>query len=105
MITQAYFEDIHHYIKRALEKAKNSVFIAVAWFTDPELFEVLCRKAEEGIAVELMLIDDKINNGYRIDYGRLSAIRGQQSANSEKMSANNWHKARASRLFGGSYEL
>ena len=64
MITQAYFEDIQHHIKYELEKAKNSIYIAVAWFTDNELFDILCQKADKGVSVELMLMDDEINNGF-----------------------------------------
>jgi len=42
MQTQAYFEDIQRQIKIELREAKESIFVAVAWFTDPELFELLC---------------------------------------------------------------
>ena len=71
MITQAYFEDIQYHIKKELIKAKFSIYIAVACFTDGELFDVLCRKAEDGVDVELMLMDDEINNWSGIKYGRL----------------------------------
>ena len=79
MITQAYFENIQYHIKLELEKAKNSIYIAVAWFTDGELFDILCRKAEDGVSVELMLMDDEINNGSGIDYGRLGVTPPQPS--------------------------
>ena len=88
MITQAYFEDIQHHIKKELNKARSSIYIAVAWFTDSELFKILCLKAQEGVSVKLMLIDDEINNGSGIDYSKLSAISYQQSAKADKMSTN-----------------
>src|ERR1700690_433213 len=69
MITQAYFKDIQHHIKKELEKAKNTIYIAVAWFTDSELFEILCKKVKDGVSVELMLMNDWINNGSRINFG------------------------------------
>ena len=97
MITQAYFEDIQHHIKKELNKAKSSIYIAVAWFTDSELFEILCRKAEDGVSVELMLMDDNINRGSGINYSKLSAISIQQSAKVDKMTANSRHEAGASR--------
>ena len=45
MNTQAYFENIAERISEKLRKAQQSVFIAVAWFTDSSLFELLCKKS------------------------------------------------------------
>lgn len=72
MTTQAYFEDIQHHIKHELSKAKSSIYIAVAWFTDNELFDILCHKAQNGLSIELMLMDDDINNGSGINYEKLA---------------------------------
>jgi hypothetical protein len=62
MISLAYFENIQEVIIDKLLAANKSVIVAVAWMTDPEIFEVLCKKAQEGLVVELMLIQDEINN-------------------------------------------
>jgi hypothetical protein len=38
MQTQAYFENIQQQLIIELEKAQQSIYIAVAWFTDGKLF-------------------------------------------------------------------
>jgi len=40
MQTQAYFENIQQQLILELEKAQQSIYIAVAWFTDGRLFEM-----------------------------------------------------------------
>lgn len=57
MKTQAYFENIQRKINNELEKSKNSIQIAIAWFTDAELFRTLCFKANQGITIELLLMN------------------------------------------------
>ena len=77
MQTQAYFEEIQKHILHEIEKADSSIQIAAAWFTDEKLFSALCNMAKSGIAVELMLINDDINNSSGINYDLLSnLIRG-----------------------------
>ena len=49
--TQAYFENIKQVIAEHLEAAERSIFVAVAWFTDKDLYDILCRKARAGLAV------------------------------------------------------
>jgi hypothetical protein len=39
MHTQAFFEDIQPEIIKELETAQQSIYVAVAWFTDAELYE------------------------------------------------------------------
>lgn len=63
MITQAYFENIQQEIKKELLKAKKSILVVVAWFTDTELYQVLCDKANEGCSVTILLLNDNINTG------------------------------------------
>ena len=48
MTTQAYFENIQVQIEQELTKAKRSVIIAVACFTDNELFGLICKLANQG---------------------------------------------------------
>lgn len=77
METQAYFEDIQFYIGRELQKAKKSIIIAVAWFTDRELYDLLCQKAEEGVQIEILLANDNINKGsYGLNFEALQAKKG-----------------------------
>jgi phosphatidylserine/phosphatidylglycerophosphate/cardiolipin synthase-like enzyme len=77
MQTQAYFEEIQQHILHEIEPAKSSIQIAVAWFTDEKLFSALCAKAKSGIAVELMLMNDEINNSSGINYDSLSSAGGK----------------------------
>ena len=42
MEVKAYFSDIHKVIIKQLEVANAQINVAVAWFTDREIFEVLC---------------------------------------------------------------
>ena len=77
MYTQAYFEDIQVQISKELNSAKSSIHIAVAWFTDNELFTQLCSKASDGITVELLLMDDEINRNSGISYQSLVTSHGK----------------------------
>jgi hypothetical protein len=62
MITQAYFTDIQQVILEKIDAAQHSIFVAVAWLTDPVIFEKLCEKAKAEVTTELMLALDKINS-------------------------------------------
>ena len=62
MQTQAYFDDIQLHILHEIRKATTSIHIAVAWFTDPEIFEQLCQKATPGVRVELMVVNIEVLN-------------------------------------------
>lgn len=76
MQTQAYFDDIQLQIIRELQRAESSIHIAVAWFTDPKIFEVLCAKAQSGVRVELIIINDSINRRSGLEYNRLTDLGG-----------------------------
>lgn len=76
MQTQAYFDDIQLHILHELRKATSSIHIAVAWFTDPELFEQLCQKAGSGVRVELIVINDSINRKSGLQYKSLRDLGG-----------------------------
>jgi hypothetical protein len=71
MKSQAYFEKIHKHIENNLITSKVSIRIAVAWFTDPRLFSILCEKAKDGIQVELLMANHEINHDSRINYREL----------------------------------
>jgi hypothetical protein len=77
MNTQAHFDNIQFYILQELTKAKHSIVIAVAWFTDNELFNILCEKSKQGVAVQLIIMNDEINNGSGIDYHALTKTGGK----------------------------
>ena len=63
MNTEVYFEDISTAIAEKLDSATRIIRVAVAWFTDRQLFEGLVQKASEGLAVIVIIRNDVINVG------------------------------------------
>lgn len=61
-IEEVYFSNIRTKLLQELNEAKKSIFIAVAWFTNDDLFGMLCMKLKQSIKVELIIINDYINN-------------------------------------------
>ncbi|WP_372752944.1 phospholipase D-like domain-containing protein [Mariniflexile sp.] len=62
----AYFRNIRKELIEVLKTTDNRLRIAVAWFTNSDLFDLLLEKLSNGIQIELVIIDDYINNG---DFG------------------------------------
>lgn len=58
---KAHLDNIQSAIAAELEKAESAIFIAVAWFTDDQLMNILCNKAINGVAVDLIISDTEIN--------------------------------------------
>lgn len=54
---------IQNAIQMELFKAKESIKVAVAWFTNELLLQPLVLKLQSGVSVELILNDDDINRG------------------------------------------
>ena len=77
MKTQAHFEKIQKVIKSEIAKASKSLYIAIAWFTDDELFDLLVQKANEGLIVELIILDDDINSSAGINHEELNNKKGK----------------------------
>jgi hypothetical protein len=77
METQAYFSGIQTHITGELNKARSSIYVAVAWLTDAQLFSVLCSKASQGIDVQLIVTDDDTTRSYGLDYSRLQTCGGK----------------------------
>jgi hypothetical protein len=61
-IEKVHFSDIRSKLLKELNEAKKTIFVAVAWFTNDDLFGMLCMKLKQGIKVELIIINDYINN-------------------------------------------
>ena len=45
-----------------MSAAETEIDLAVAWFTDRGLLDVLCQKAKKGVKIRVLLFDDDINN-------------------------------------------
>lgn len=77
MLTQAFFSDIRKHITTELEGSEQSILVAVAWFTDPQLLHILCRKAGEGLDVQLIVMDDDTTQMFGLDYSLLEDAGGR----------------------------
>jgi hypothetical protein len=73
---QAYFTGIREAIAEALAAARSSIVAAVAWISDPELFDRLVTAAGRGVQVRLALLDDDSAHHSRIGFERLTAAGG-----------------------------
>ncbi len=73
MQTEAVFENIADRIQQEISKAQKSVFIAVAWFTNKNLFNELVRKTKSGCAISLIISNDNINLNSAIDFSQLNS--------------------------------
>lgn len=60
-MNSAHFKNIRKEILDLLKEAKESVKIAMAWFTSSELFNSLIECLKRGVKVDLILLDDPIN--------------------------------------------
>lgn len=76
MDIQAHFTDIGRVIRADLDAARQSIDVAVAWLTDPALFEALLKAARRGCRVRLALLDDAINRQSGLNLERLRAAGG-----------------------------
>ena len=76
MEIQACFSDIAAVIVADLDRAQQSIDAAVAWLTDPALFEALLKAARRGCRVRLALLNDAINRQSGLNLERLRAAGG-----------------------------
>ncbi|MBB3837654.1 hypothetical protein FHS57_001651 [Runella defluvii] len=91
METQAYFTNIRAHISAELTGATSSIYVAVAWFTDSKIFEILCDKAKAGLDVQLILMDDYTNRTYGLDYTQLEACGGRVHMINDKTAGITMH--------------
>lgn len=56
-----YFSNIQTYIYAILNKAEHSVNIALAWFTNESLYDLLLQLLRKGVKVRLLIMYDVIN--------------------------------------------
>jgi hypothetical protein len=63
------FRNIKSFIIERLNEAKGKIRIAVAWFTNDELYQAILLLLDKGIQVDLIIIDDHINrNEFGLDF-------------------------------------
>lgn len=57
-----YFKNIRRELIKALKGASDEILVAVYWFTNEELFNLLCKKVRDGVSVSLIVHYDSLNN-------------------------------------------
>lgn len=77
MDLQAHFNNIRTVIAVDLDRAQQSIEVAVAWLSDPALFEALLKAARRGCRVRLALLDDAINRQSGLNLERLRVAGGE----------------------------
>lgn len=73
MQIEAIFENIADRIQTEIRSATKSIYIAVAWFTNKNLFDELLQKKNEGCHVSLIISNDSINDLSGIEYEKLNS--------------------------------
>jgi len=70
------FEEQKNKIKTEIEQARFSIWVAVAWFTLDEIYDLLVQKQKEGLDVRIIVSKDEINKGKYDKYKNLLSIWG-----------------------------
>lgn len=68
---EEHFREIQNRISSALDEAKVSIRIVMAWFTNEVLFNKLVEKYNEDVDVRVAIYDDKINKKHGIDITKI----------------------------------
>ena len=55
------FENIQHQIIDEIRAAKYTIWVAMAWFTDPNLYCELVKKKKQGLNIEIVIDDNERN--------------------------------------------
>jgi len=71
MVIESLFENISTRLKQELWKADKSIYIAVAWFTNVDIFNVIKNKARSGCTIKIIVNDDDINKS-TIDFDKFN---------------------------------
>ncbi|MFZ2169735.1 MAG: phospholipase D-like domain-containing protein [Methylococcaceae bacterium] len=77
MEIKAHFTHIGETIQHELNASQTSITAAIAWLTDPELFNALVRAARRGVLVRIALLNDNINRSSTLPRENLSAVNGR----------------------------
>ncbi len=69
------FYKIQNDIVQTLDKAKISIVVAVAWFTNETLYKKLLEKKNQGVDIRVVVNNDGINKKYGIDLSGLNSVK------------------------------
>lgn len=74
-MTQAIFDNIEGFISSQINQAERCISIAVAWFTNNALYEMLTKACKKKVGVNVLLLNDILNrNEFGLDFGVLSKL-------------------------------
>ena len=78
LVVEAKFTNIQSEIIKHIEQARVSILIAMAWFTDEVIKNVILNKKEQGLRIEIITYRDGVNKLHGVDLLELdhSKIRG-----------------------------
>lgn len=75
---RAIFDDIEEIISSQINQAEKCINIAVAWFTNNALYEMLIKACEKKVRVNVLLLNDILNrNEFGLDFGILTKCGGE----------------------------
>lgn len=57
-----YFTNIRNAILKTIQEAEEEIFVAMYWFTNHDLYDILCDKLKNGKKVSLIIHNDYTNN-------------------------------------------
>ena len=107
---QVYFDHIHLEIINLLKQADTEIKICVAWFTDKDIYHTLVKKAKEGISVDVIVANHKINKKYGLNYnellkygGRVSYIGNVSDGKEDRLMHNKFCIIDSETIISGSY--
>lgn len=99
----SHFEKIQEQIIQQIELARFIIWVAVAWFTDDKIFNKLLAKKNQGINVQLIIIDDNINNNSGLRYEELETYRIPKNGRLENIMHNKFCVIDLKTVIHGSY--
>ena len=93
MNIKAHFEKIKEEIINEINNSKKTIWVALAYFTDSEIFNLLCYHAEQGKNVEIILSNDDINLATSsFDFHKLIASGGKCYVHNNESNSLMHHK-------------
>lgn len=104
IVTEAYFENIKAELQLELKNAKQSIYVALAWFTDNDLLNNLIEMATQKINIQLLIYNDEINFGvYGLQFAKLKNAGGEVFTATENLMHNKFCVIDERIIITGSY--
>jgi len=72
--SQVHFQQIEAKVLDALNKAKVSIWLAMAWFTNDRLQQKLLQKLQEGLDIRIIIFKDGTNKKHGVDLSGFDVV-------------------------------